>query len=89
MPTEGADSEQFRALTNRERQIATLICRGLANKQVARELGLSEGTIKQHVHNIFQKLGVRNRCALICAVSKLPKSARTAEFSADFRSVRA
>jgi DNA-binding NarL/FixJ family response regulator len=53
-----------RVLTPREREVALLVARGLSNKQVARELGLSTGTVKQHLHRIFQKLGARNRRAL-------------------------
>jgi DNA-binding NarL/FixJ family response regulator len=50
-------------LSPREREVALLVARGLSNKEVARELGLSEGTVKAHVHSILQKLGLllRNR----------------------------
>ena len=56
-------------LTRREQQVARLIVRGLSNKEVARELGLSAGTVKLHVHRIFQKTGVRNRYSLIILMS--------------------
>jgi two-component system nitrate/nitrite response regulator NarL len=52
-------------LTPREYQVALLVGRGLSNKEVGRELGVSDGTVKLHVHNIFQKLGERNRYGLI------------------------
>jgi DNA-binding NarL/FixJ family response regulator len=52
-------------LTPREHQVALLVARGLSNKEVARALGLSHGTVKTHVHNIFQKVGARNRYGLI------------------------
>jgi DNA-binding NarL/FixJ family response regulator len=52
-------------LTPRECEVALLVGRGLSNKEVARELGVSDGTVKLHVHNIFQKLGARNRYGLI------------------------
>jgi DNA-binding NarL/FixJ family response regulator len=52
-------------LTPREYQVAVLVSRGMSNKEVARELGVSDGTVKLHVHNIFQKLGARNRYGLI------------------------
>jgi Bacterial regulatory proteins, luxR family len=42
-----------------------LIGRGLSNKDVARELGLSPGTVKIHVHNIFVKLGEKSRHRVI------------------------
>ena len=38
--------------------------RGLSNKAVARALGLSTGTVKLHLHRVFQKLGLKNRYAL-------------------------
>jgi len=52
-------------LSPRERQVAMLIGRGLCNKEIARELGLSVGTVKLHVHNILKKTGARNRCAVL------------------------
>jgi len=56
-------------LSPREREVALVVARGLANKEIARELGLSEGTVKQHVHNIFLKLGMRSRHTLVTVVS--------------------
>lgn len=49
------------ALTPRERAILRCIRRGHPNKQIARDLGISVGTVKMHVHNIISKLKVRNR----------------------------
>jgi len=57
--------EWSKVLTPRERQVALLVIQGLSNKGVARELGLREGTVKIHLHNIFQKLGTRSRFGLI------------------------
>jgi DNA-binding NarL/FixJ family response regulator len=57
--------EWSNVLTPRERAVALLIAGGLSNKDIARELGLSQGTIQNHVHNILQKLGVRSRNSLI------------------------
>jgi two-component system nitrate/nitrite response regulator NarL len=51
-------------LTIREREVVLLIADGLSNKEVARRLQLSEGTVKIHLHNIYQKLQVNNRTAL-------------------------
>jgi DNA-binding NarL/FixJ family response regulator len=53
--------DERRALTAREREVMTLISRGMSNKEVAKTLGLQPGTIKVHVHNIHEKLGSRNR----------------------------
>jgi LuxR family maltose regulon positive regulatory protein len=52
-------------LTERERQILQLIAEGLTNKEVARELVLSVGTVKVHAHNIYGKLGVSGRTQAI------------------------
>jgi two-component system nitrate/nitrite response regulator NarL len=51
-------------LTERERQIVNLVSRGLPNKEVGQRLNLTEGTIKVHLHNIYQKLAINNRTAL-------------------------
>lgn len=49
------------ALSNRELQIAELIDHGLSNKEIARQLGIQAATVKNHVHNILDKLKVRRR----------------------------
>ena len=54
-------------LTGREREILFLLGEGLANKEIAYRLGLAEGTVRIHVHNIYQKTGIPNRTALIAA----------------------
>jgi len=51
-------------LTERERQIMKSVSEGLSNKQVGRRLNLSEGTVKVHLHHIYQKLAIKNRTAL-------------------------
>ena len=51
-------------LSGREREVMHLICRGLQNAEIARQLNLSEETVRVHLHNIFRKLAVRNRAAL-------------------------
>jgi two-component system, NarL family, response regulator LiaR len=48
-------------LTARERQVLALIGRGLSNKLIARELGISEKTVKTHVGHVLAKLGVTDR----------------------------
>jgi DNA-binding NarL/FixJ family response regulator len=48
-------------LTRREREIATLIVRNLPNKEIARHLRLGPTTVKNHVHNILQKLNIHRR----------------------------
>jgi DNA-binding NarL/FixJ family response regulator len=59
------DTEKALAgLTKRERQIAELVSAGLPNKEVGRQLNLTAGTIKVHLHTIYQKLAINNRVAL-------------------------
>jgi two-component system, NarL family, response regulator LiaR len=48
-------------LTSREREVLTLIARGMPNKLIARELSISEKTVKAHVSSILGKLGVTDR----------------------------
>jgi DNA-binding CsgD family transcriptional regulator len=52
------------ALTTREQDVVRLVSSGLPNKSIAHELGLEEGTVKIHLHNIYKKLGVPNRATL-------------------------
>ncbi|MGI1661595.1 helix-turn-helix transcriptional regulator [Palleronia sp. KMU-117] len=60
-PGPAAAATPIDTLTGREAEILDLVARGRRNKAIARELGLSEHTVKLHVHHIFGKLGVRNR----------------------------
>lgn len=55
------------ALTERERDIATLVAEGLDNREIAAELYLSEGTVRNHVSVMLQKLALRNRTQLAVA----------------------
>lgn len=48
-------------LTQREAQIALMICRRCSNREIAEELVISEMTVKKHVSNIFEKTGIRRR----------------------------
>jgi two-component system nitrate/nitrite response regulator NarL len=50
-----------RALTPRELEIVSLISGGLSNKEIARSLQIELATVKNHVHNILEKLGVARR----------------------------
>jgi len=51
-------------LTDRERQIMKLVSEGLSNKEIGRRLSITDGTIKVHLHHIFQKLDISNRTVL-------------------------
>lgn len=57
------DIDINKLLTGRELDILKLIVPGLDNNQIAGELQLSVATVKWHIHNIFQKIGVRSRTA--------------------------
>lgn len=49
------------ALSEREHQVLTLLAQGLLYKEIAERLGISTGTVKQHIHRIYEKLHVHNR----------------------------
>ena len=57
-------------LTGREREVMRLAAEGLANKAIARQLRVSEGTVKLHLHSIYRKLGIKSRFALAALVRK-------------------
>lgn len=58
-------------LSPRQGQIFDLVVVGQSNKEIARTLGLSEGTVKIHITKLFEKLGVRHRGAVALAGAKL------------------
>jgi len=59
-----AVQEYQQSPTVRQRQVMVLVAQGLSNKQIARELNISEGTVKVHLHQIYNRLGIRKRTAL-------------------------
>jgi DNA-binding NarL/FixJ family response regulator len=50
--------ELTRKLTPRERQVVASLCEGYCNKKIAQAFGITEGTVKVHLVNIFYKVGV-------------------------------
>jgi len=68
---EAAASEAEATLTPREVEIVRMVSRGLRNKVIAERLAISEGTVKVHLHNIYEKFGVDGRLELVlCAQEK-------------------
>jgi DNA-binding CsgD family transcriptional regulator len=61
-------------LTPREREIARLIARGLSNRDIARELVISQATVARHVANILGKLGFRSRAQVAAWMARQPGS---------------
>jgi two-component system, NarL family, nitrate/nitrite response regulator NarL len=69
-----------KVLTERERQIMRLVSEGLSNKGIARRLHITDGTIKVHLHNMFQKLEISNRTELAAlAISQNESASLAAE----------
>jgi DNA-binding NarL/FixJ family response regulator len=64
---EGETDPRLLVLSPRELSVAKLIATGLANKEIARDLGLSIHTVKDHVHRILEKIGLPNRAAIAVA----------------------
>src|SRR5215467_4518502 len=58
------------SLTPREDVIGHLVSRGLRNKEIARELHLSEGTVKMHLHHIYEKLRIGGRMQLVLSTTR-------------------
>jgi DNA-binding NarL/FixJ family response regulator len=56
--------EASRLLTPRELEIVRMVARGLRNRAIAEKLYITEGTVKVHLHNIYEKLGVDGRVEL-------------------------
>ena len=52
------------SLAPRERELIKYVRQGLRNREIAKELGVTEGTVKVYLHNVFDKLGVKNRTEL-------------------------
>lgn len=60
-----ADTEPVEALSKRENEILQLLSKGLLYKEIADQLTISTGTVRQHIHKIYEKLHVQNRTEAI------------------------
>ncbi len=65
-----SDNEAVNGLTERQREVLRLLLEGQSNKEIARALGVLEGTIKVHLRTVMQRLGVRNRTQLALATMR-------------------
>ncbi|KMK65496.1 response regulator transcription factor [Puniceibacterium sp. IMCC21224] len=57
-------------LTVRERELLAVLARGWTNQQIANRTGISENTVKYHLKNLYDKLGVRNRAMAVAVYSR-------------------
>ena len=55
-------------MTEREKEICTLLAEGLTNRQIAEQLYISEGTVKNYISSIYDKTGIHDRAKLIVAM---------------------
>ena len=53
------------SLTPRERQVAELVCKGLRNGNIAKHLQIKPGTVKTHTRNIYRKVHVKSKIAML------------------------
>lgn len=61
--------EKYDDMTDREREIASLLAEGLTNRQIADKLYISEGTVKNYISSIYDKTGIHDRVKLVVALS--------------------
>lgn len=69
--SKNSTSDQLCMLTERQREVLLLLSEGQQNKLIARQLGLSEHTVKVHVRAVFRTLGVSNRTQAVLAAQAL------------------
>ncbi|MBL8956382.1 MAG: LuxR family transcriptional regulator [Myxococcaceae bacterium] len=62
--------EVLMRLTQREREVARWVAEGLRNDQIAAQLGISLGTVKDHVHHALRKTGMGSRAELAAAIAR-------------------
>jgi DNA-binding NarL/FixJ family response regulator len=71
IPIAGQQDLLVEDLTTRELEVLELLAEGMANKQIAYELEISEHTVKFHVSSIYTKLGVTNRTEAVMVGARL------------------
>ena len=70
-PDTAAAQERAASLTGREREVVRMIASGLRNRDIGERLSISENTVKVHLHNIYEKLGVEGRMELLLLAQEL------------------
>jgi two-component system NarL family response regulator/two-component system nitrate/nitrite response regulator NarL len=64
-PPPTREEAPLQGLTTREVEVAGLVALGMRNREIAERLAISEGTVKIHLHNIYEKLGIDGRSQLV------------------------
>jgi DNA-binding NarL/FixJ family response regulator len=59
------EKNMLRELTDRENQVLKLIADGLTNREISRSLEISESTVENHIHHIYEKLGISRRAQAV------------------------
>jgi DNA-binding NarL/FixJ family response regulator len=70
-PTDTDAQNRAASLTGREREVVRMIASGLRNRDIGERLSISENTVKVHLHNIYEKLGVEGRMELLLLAQEL------------------
>ncbi|MCF6092626.1 response regulator transcription factor [Microaerobacter geothermalis] len=67
----GNDQKAKQLLTNREREVFELLVQDKTTKEIARQLFISEKTVRNHISNVMQKLGVKGRSQAVVELVRL------------------
>jgi DNA-binding NarL/FixJ family response regulator len=76
-PLRIANADGLRLLTKREEEVVRLVAEGMQNREIARELNLSEHTVKNYLFKVFDKLGVSSRVELVLYAVSSTRRAET------------
>ena len=82
-PIRVVNADGMRLLTKREEEVVRLVAEGMQNREIARELKLSEHTIKNYLFHIFEKLGVSSRVELVLYAVSNAKSVHSSAASSE------
>jgi two-component system nitrate/nitrite response regulator NarP len=69
-------SDPLKELTARERELLTALANGWTNLQIAARIGISHNTVKYHLKNLYDKLGVNNRAMAVALYMSATKDQR-------------